>query len=163
RTGWWRASWSGGGTTRSGRGASWRRGNAGGGGAGSRRWPTRGKGACGGGGATWRARGGGGRPGPGGGRASWPGPLRAERRRVGEVVLLRDDAPRGAGGTNTVRVGWRSGAWTELTVRRPGAGDHGRTPAPVLARIRALAQAHPDDRVAEILNADGLRTRRGLP
>src|SRR5438128_1659156 len=82
---------------------------------------------------------------------------------VREVVLLRDDAPRGAGGTNTARIGWRSGAWSELTVRRPGAGDHSRTPEPVQARIRALAQAHPDDRVAAILNAEGLRTRQGLP
>jgi DNA invertase Pin-like site-specific DNA recombinase len=85
------------------------------------------------------------------------------RCHVREVVLLRDHAPRGAAGTNTVRIGWRGGAWTELAVRRPGAGDHCRTPEAVLARIRVLAQAHPDDRVAEILNADGLRTRHGLP
>jgi DNA invertase Pin-like site-specific DNA recombinase len=81
---------------------------------------------------------------------------------LGEVVLLRDDRPRATGGTTTIRIGWRSGAWSELRVRRPSSGETGCTPAAALERIRALAQQHSDDRVATMLNAEGLRTRKSL-
>jgi hypothetical protein len=101
--------------------------------------------------------------------ALWAAPetTMEERKRlvrclIGEVVLLRDDRPRAAGGTTTIRIGWRSGAWSELRARRPSSGETGATPASVLERIRALAQLHPDDRVAALLNADGWRTRQGL-
>jgi hypothetical protein len=82
---------------------------------------------------------------------------------IREVVLLRDERPRGTGGLTTLRIGWCSGAWSTLQVRRPSSGDAACTPAPVLARIRALAQEHADDQVARILNGDGLHTRQGLP
>jgi hypothetical protein len=82
---------------------------------------------------------------------------------VREVVLLRDDRRRATGGVSTVRIGWRSGAWSELRVRRPSSGEAARTPAPALERIGVLARQHPDDRVAAILNAEGVRTRQGLP
>lgn len=81
---------------------------------------------------------------------------------IGEVVLLRDDRPRATGGLTTIRIGWRSGAWSELRVRRPSSGEPGCTPAPVLERIRVLARRHPDDRVAAILNAEGWQTRKAL-
>ena len=80
-----------------------------------------------------------------------------------EVVLLRDDQPRARGGDTIIRIGWCSGAWTELRAHRPSSGEMACTPDPVLDRIRTLAQQHPDDRVAALLNADGLRTRMGLP
>jgi DNA invertase Pin-like site-specific DNA recombinase len=80
-----------------------------------------------------------------------------------EVVLLRDDQPRAHGGSTTIRIGWCSGAWTELHAHRPSSGETARTPELVLARIRRLAQQHADDRVAALLNAEGLRTRTGLP
>ncbi len=82
---------------------------------------------------------------------------------VREVVLVRDDRRRATGGVSTLRIGWHSGAWSELRVRRPSSGETASTPEPVLARIRVLAQRHPDDRVAAILNAEGARTRQGLP
>ena len=80
-----------------------------------------------------------------------------------EVVLLRDDQPRARGGDTIIRIGWCSGAWTELRAHRPSSGEAACTPEPVLDRIRALAQQYPDDRVAALLNAEGLRTRVGLP
>jgi len=81
---------------------------------------------------------------------------------VREVVLLRDDRRRATGGVSTIRIGWHSGAWSELRARRPSSGETTGTPEPVLERIRALAQQRPDDRVAAILNAEGARTRQGL-
>jgi hypothetical protein len=82
---------------------------------------------------------------------------------VREVVLTRDAGAKGAGGVTSVGIGWRSGAWTELAVRRPTTGDHMRTPATALARIRAGAPTMTDERLAAALNADGLTTRMGLP
>lgn len=82
---------------------------------------------------------------------------------VQEVVLLRDGRARATGASALSRMGWRSGAWTELRVRWPSSGETARTPAPVLAGIGLLAHQHPDDRVAAILNAEGVRTRQGLP
>lgn len=82
---------------------------------------------------------------------------------VREAVLTRDDAAKGAGGTATLPLGWTSGAWTEVPLRRPSTADHARTPAAVLARIRAAAACLPDERIAAALNADGVPTRQGLP
>jgi DNA invertase Pin-like site-specific DNA recombinase len=82
---------------------------------------------------------------------------------VREAVLTRDDAAKGAGGVTTLRVGWKSGAWTEMPVRRPSTADHARTAAALLARIRASAAQVPDERIAAQLNAEGVTTRQGLP
>jgi DNA invertase Pin-like site-specific DNA recombinase len=94
--------------------------------------------------------------------------LPEERKRllrclVEEVVLSRDGRPPAAGGTTTIRIGWRGGAWTDLRVPRPSSGDHMGTAAPVLARIRALVGQESDERIAAILNAEGATTRKGLP
>jgi len=53
-------------------------------------------------------------------------------------------------------------AWSELRVRRPSSGDAARTLEPILERIRDVTQQYPDDQVATVLNAEGLRTRMGL-
>src|SRR5438067_483209 len=82
---------------------------------------------------------------------------------VSEVIVQRDEAAKNAGGQTTVRIGLRSGAWTELQVRRPSSTDALRTPPMVLERIRTLAQQESDARIAQILTAEGLRTRWGLP
>jgi DNA invertase Pin-like site-specific DNA recombinase len=82
---------------------------------------------------------------------------------VQEVVLTRDGGAKGAGGTTAIRIGWKSGAWTELRVRRPTTADHARTPAAVLERLRAGAARLPDERLAAALNAEGLTTQQGLP
>ena len=81
---------------------------------------------------------------------------------VSEVIVQRDGAAKNAGGQTTVRIGWRSGAWTELRVRRPSSTDALRTPEQVLDRIRALAQQESDARIAQILTAEGQCTRWGL-
>jgi hypothetical protein len=81
---------------------------------------------------------------------------------ISEVIVTRDGVTRGAGGTSTLRVGWRSGAWSEWAVGRPGSTAHLTTPAPILARIRSLAQHQPDGWIAATLNAEGLTTVRGL-
>ena len=82
---------------------------------------------------------------------------------IHEVILQRDEVTKGAAGTTTIRIGWRSGAWTEIAARRPGSSEHLATPAPVLERIRTLAQHASDEHIAALLNADGLATRMGLP
>jgi hypothetical protein len=82
---------------------------------------------------------------------------------VQEAVLTRDDGAKGAGGVTTLRLGWKSGAWTEVPIRRPSTADHARTAAMVLERIRTSALYLPDEGIAAALNADGLTTRHGLP
>jgi len=82
---------------------------------------------------------------------------------IREVILRRDEAAKGAAGTTTIRIGWRSGAWTEVAACPPGSSAHLSTPPPVLERIRALAPRESDDRIAALLTADGLTTRWGLP
>jgi hypothetical protein len=92
----------------------------------------------------------------------------AERKRLArclirEVIVDRGTGARGKGGITTVRIGWKSGAWTELPIQRPSSGNEARTATAVLERIRTLAQQAADDRIAAILNAEGWTTRQGLP
>jgi hypothetical protein len=82
---------------------------------------------------------------------------------IREIVLTRDEGAKGAGGITAIRIGWKSGASTELRVQRPTTSDHARTPSSVLDRLRALAPQLTDERIAEVLNTEGLTTRMGLP
>jgi hypothetical protein len=82
---------------------------------------------------------------------------------IREVVLTRDDGAKGVGGVTTLRIGWKSGAWTQLATHRPSNGEQARTPTAALERIRSLAPRLPDERIAEVLNTEGLTTRFGLP
>jgi DNA invertase Pin-like site-specific DNA recombinase len=82
---------------------------------------------------------------------------------IREVVLTRDDGAKGAGGLTSIRISWESGAWTELPTHRPSTGELARTPGAALERIRELAPRLPDERIADVLNAEGLTTRQGLP
>jgi DNA invertase Pin-like site-specific DNA recombinase len=63
-------------------------------------------------------------------------------------------------GYSLIYIRWHTGATTLTEAERPGPGP--RTPPSVIERIRQLAQSHPDDQVATILNAEGLRTAIGL-
>lgn len=95
---------------------------------------------------------------------SAPGTTTEDRKRlvrclIREVVLLRDDRRRATGGVTTIRLGWCSGAWSELQVHRPNSGEAARTAPQVLERIQSLAQQYPDEQVAAMLNAEGVRTR----
>jgi DNA invertase Pin-like site-specific DNA recombinase len=76
---------------------------------------------------------------------------------VTEVALTVDARERCAEAT----IVWSGGATTRHTVRCPPLGWHARTEAEVIARVRELAQTLPDHRIAELLNAKGLRTRTG--
>jgi DNA invertase Pin-like site-specific DNA recombinase len=74
-----------------------------------------------------------------------------------EVVLTADAQARRAEAT----VVWSGGATTRHEVRCPPLGWHGRTEDGVVARLRELARALPDHKLAERLNDEGLRTRTG--
>ncbi len=76
---------------------------------------------------------------------------------VTEVVLTADAQARRAEAT----VVWSGGATTRHEVRCPPLGWHGRTEDGVVARLRELARALPDHKLAERLNDEGLRTRTG--
>jgi hypothetical protein len=63
-------------------------------------------------------------------------------------------------GYSLIYIRWHTGTTTRTQAERPGPGP--RTPPSVIERIRQLAQTHPDDQVAAILNAEDLRTAIGL-
>src|SRR5439155_17101838 len=66
--------------------------------------------------------------------------------------------------TTRVKVAWQSGVVTEIEVPRPHRRDLFRTPPRAPERMRALAAVgRHDEEIAEILNAEGMRTGRGLP
>ena len=79
------------------------------------------------------------------------------RLAVTEVTLTTHPEQRQA----AFKVLWCGGAVTLHTADCPPIGAHQRTGARVLARLAALAGDQPDHRVAERLNAEGLRTRTG--
>lgn len=95
--------------------------------------------------------------------------LPEERKRllrclVQHVILTRDARPHRTGGITHVRIEWRGGAWTDLRVQRPSVGDHTRTAAAVLERVRTLVgNQETDEQIAAILNAEGATTSKGLP
>jgi len=62
-------------------------------------------------------------------------------------------------GYSRLLIRWHTGATTSLDVPRPKPG-HPTTPA-MIQRITELAQHYPDDRIAAILNAEGMRTALG--
>lgn len=64
-------------------------------------------------------------------------------------------------GFSRIRVRWHTGASTTVMVPRPKPGRH--SSAALLARIRELAQSHPDDLIATTLNQEGWTTYTGLP
>jgi len=66
-------------------------------------------------------------------------------------------------GQTQIQIRWQTGAVTPYTVPRPTAADGHRLDATLVALIRELAQTHPDDQVAELLNQRGLKSQQGLP
>lgn len=89
-----------------------------------------------------------------------PADRKAMMRLVIEAISLSPiEVPRRA---TRVTVAWQSGTVTEIEVPRPHRRDLFRTPPPAVERMRALAAAgRHDEEIAEILNADGMRTGRG--
>jgi len=90
-----------------------------------------------------------------------PADRKAMMRLVIEAISLSPiEVPRRA---TRIKVAWQSGTVTEIEVPRPHRRDLFRTPPPAVERMRALAAAgRHDEEIAEILNADGMRTGRGL-
>jgi DNA invertase Pin-like site-specific DNA recombinase len=64
-------------------------------------------------------------------------------------------------GFSIIRIHWHTGTTTVVEAERPRPGR--RADLTRIARIRELAQRYPDDQVAAILNAEGLRTTSDLP
>ncbi|MBN1890079.1 MAG: recombinase family protein [Thermoflexales bacterium] len=62
-------------------------------------------------------------------------------------------------GWSLIRIRWHTGTTTLVEVERPRPGC--RTEQAVVERIRELAQRHPDDQIASILNAEGVQTVTG--
>ena len=90
-----------------------------------------------------------------------PADRKAMMRLVIEAIALSPiEVPRRA---TRVKVAWQSGTVTEIEVPRPHRRDLFRTPPAAVERMRALAAAgRHDEEIAEILNAEGMRTGRGL-
>jgi hypothetical protein len=87
----------------------------------------------------------------------------ADRKRmlrclIREVSLDSFSVP----GQTRLHLHWQTGCMTTLAVHRPTSGDVHRLDNTLVARIRELAQTQPDDRIAEILNAQGFTTQHGL-
>jgi DNA invertase Pin-like site-specific DNA recombinase len=84
----------------------------------------------------------------------------AERKRllrslVDDITLDGASKP----GISIIHVRWQTGTTTTLEVERPKAGC--RTAKSLVRRISKLAEQHADDHIADILNADGVRTATG--
>jgi len=75
---------------------------------------------------------------------------------IQDVTLDRFTEP----GVSIIHVRWQTNTTTTIEVDRPPPGVW--TPPRALRRIRELAPHHPDDRIAERLNAEGLRTGKNL-
>jgi DNA invertase Pin-like site-specific DNA recombinase len=91
-----------------------------------------------------------------------PADRKAMMRLVIEAIALSPiEVPRRA---TQVKVAWQSGTVTELEVPRPHRRQLFRTPSAAVERLRTLAAAgRHDAEIAELLNADGMRTGRDLP
>ncbi len=62
-------------------------------------------------------------------------------------------------GFSLIGIRWHTGTTTMMEVERPKPGC--RTAKAVVERIRELAQHHPDDQIADILNTEEVRTATG--
>ena len=81
------------------------------------------------------------------------------RLMIDSISLSPMEVPRRA---TLVKVAWQSGVVSEIDVPRPDRRDVLRTPRAAVERMRALAaEGRHDEEIAEILNAEGLRTGRG--
>jgi DNA invertase Pin-like site-specific DNA recombinase len=76
---------------------------------------------------------------------------------VQEVTLTADPETRCAAFT----VAWSGGTTTTHQVTCPPIGWHCVTDPNLVQRIRELAVSHPDHHIAELLNAEGMRTQTG--
>jgi DNA invertase Pin-like site-specific DNA recombinase len=98
--------------------------------------------------------------------AVWRSPVtsRADRKAmmrlvIEDISLTPMEVPRRA---TRIKVAWQSGVVSEIEVPRPDRRDVLRTPRTAVERMRALAEdGRHDEEIAEVLNAEGMRTGRG--
>jgi len=82
------------------------------------------------------------------------------RTLIGEIVVTVNVVHRNAG----VEIAWEGGARTGLTVKLNARGpDRHRLGEDTVELIRRLAEHHPDEQIASILNRQGRRTGKGMP
>jgi DNA invertase Pin-like site-specific DNA recombinase len=82
------------------------------------------------------------------------------RTLIREIVVTVNAPQRQA----TAEISWEGGARTELTVKLNARGpDRHRLGEDTIELIRRLAEHHPDEQIAGILNRQGRRTGTGLP
>ncbi len=65
-------------------------------------------------------------------------------------------------GQTRILIRWQTDTVTPMTVHRPTPADAHRLAASIVEFIQTLARQYPDDRIAEILNQQGLKTQQGL-
>jgi DNA invertase Pin-like site-specific DNA recombinase len=82
------------------------------------------------------------------------------RTLIREIVVTVHAEPRQA----AVEIAWEGGARTELVVKLNARGPDGHVLGEdTIELIRRLAEHHPDQQIAAILNRQGRRTGQGLP
>ena len=97
--------------------------------------------------------------------AVWEAPttLMADRKRLLRTVIqeitITPTAPRQA----TMTILWSGDVTTSHAVICPPLGWHCVAPAALVERLRELASHLPDHRIAELLNAEEVRTPTGKP
>jgi DNA invertase Pin-like site-specific DNA recombinase len=62
-------------------------------------------------------------------------------------------------GFSIIHIRWHTGTTTTMEVERPQSGRKKATE--LIERVRVMAQHHPDDQIAEILNREGVRNALG--
>ena len=81
------------------------------------------------------------------------------RTLIGEIVVTVNVVHRNA----AVEIAWDGGARTGLTVKLNARGpDRHRLSEDTVELIRRLAEHHPDEQIASILNRQGRRTGKGM-
>jgi len=81
------------------------------------------------------------------------------RTLIGEIVVTVNVVHRNA----AVEIAWEGGARTGLTVKLNARGpDRHRLSEDTVELIRRLAEHHPDEQIASILNRQGRRTGKGM-
>lgn len=97
--------------------------------------------------------------------ALWQAPTtsQAERKQLLRF-LIRDVTLTLRAHTIDIGIRWQSGVATQRSIPRPPRScDKYRTDPCIVEQIRALAPRHCDRQIADLLTADGWRTRRGEP
>jgi DNA invertase Pin-like site-specific DNA recombinase len=78
---------------------------------------------------------------------------------IKDITVERSDSPKQL----LVHIRWQGGACSERVLPLPARGDSLRYPAPVVERVRELAQRFPNREIAAQLNREGLTRAKGKP